>query len=161
MPQPVRVNFEVLVGGKYYPRASEVWCIVEGGNLFARVVDRKVVTPIDFTTIRNGSENHFTIDSLGTVLWCRWPEKTPMGNPVGVNLFDVIDQKDVEPVRGVLAKALRTGITLPIEYSFTIKGERRHKKGTVRISGSNRLYLVVHRIGGGEIIAFSKNPPAT
>lgn len=142
---PIKYNFDVLYSGSYFPRTSEIYNLF--GGIFLCLVNDRETNIINYSSLSSVSENILLISQDGIVLHCEYPEKTVNGDPVGMNLFDILKRQDIEKVKNIMAMSKKKNMEIPVEYSFVIDGEIRHKIGTIKPQGSSLLFRV-KRIAG-------------
>jgi len=94
----------------------------------------------------------FELDNNGNVLSADHPERCIGGKaPIGVNLFDVLQDGYEKKVRQTMRLAkLNPGQCFQIQYLFTLSGETRYKYGTVEWDGNKFIFRVARRLSDGQ-----------
>jgi len=106
---------------------------------------------IHFKQLKTQTLNTFILDKIGRVIHCQYPGKTIQKTDVrGIVLADVLTPEYKKSVLKIMTKVLKDKQSRPIEYTFCLHGEIRHKVGFVYPYKKNHLRLVVQRIAGPQ-----------
>lgn len=146
--QPITFDFETLFKGRYYPRRGRVWYAFDAGGTgkpaYPCVIeDRpKETNIIEYANLPPQAGNYFTVARNGLILHCKYPERTIAGDPVGLNIFDILLPQYQEQVKATMVVVLHKRIELPIEYGIKVGDQVLYETGTIKSVAGNAVFHV-------------------